>query len=131
MIPGSLSFSARLALAVALFAVALAGLKGYMPAFWALPSLILTESAAAGSVGLINMLGNLGGSFGPRLLRAPEKRTPSCGPGPTYPCFPMCVPPTIITPLGLGHRAAKPAPTAPEHAHPLFDEEADQLVEPA
>ena len=41
------------------------GLKAYMPAFWALPSLILTESAAAGSIGLINSVGNLGGFVGP------------------------------------------------------------------
>jgi ACS family tartrate transporter-like MFS transporter len=115
---------------VALFAVALAGLKGYMPAFWALPSLILTESAAAGSVGLINMLGNLGGSFGPTVLGTLETRTHSFVPGLTYLCFSMVVSATIILTLGLGHRAAKPAPAAPEHAEPLVDEEADSLVEP-
>jgi MFS transporter, ACS family, tartrate transporter len=130
LIPSSLSFNIRLAMAVALFAVALAGLKGYMPAFWALPSLILTESAAAGSVGLINMLGNLGGSFGPTVLGTLETRTHSFVPGLTYLCFSMVVSATIILTLGLGHRAAKPAPAAPEHTEPLVDEEADSLVEP-
>ena len=68
LIPASLSFNLRLALAVSLFTMALMGLKSYMPAFWALPSLILTESAAAGSIGLINSVGNLGGFVGPSLL---------------------------------------------------------------
>jgi MFS transporter, ACS family, tartrate transporter len=128
VIPSSLSFHIRLAMAVALFAVALAGLKGYMPAFWALPSLILTESAAAGSVGLINMLGNLGGFAGPYILGGLETRTHSFVPGLAYLCVSMAVSATIILTLGLGHREAKkPAVT---EAHPLFDEEADSIIEP-
>jgi ACS family tartrate transporter-like MFS transporter len=130
VIPASLSFNIRLAIAVALFTVALAGLKGYMPAFWALPSLILTESAAAGSVGLINMLGNLGGSVGPTVLGALEKRTDSFVPGLAYLCVSMTVSATIILTLGLGHREPAKA-AAPAHAEPLIDEEADRLVEPA
>ncbi len=129
MIPASLPFGARLALAVALFTVALAGLKAYMPAFWALPSLILTESAAAGSVGLINSVGNLGGFVGPKVLGKVRTMTDSYVPGLMYLCLSMVVSATILFTLGLGHRkATKPAP---EHAHPLVDEEADQLVEPA
>src|SRR5262249_38794619 len=77
LIPASLSFNARLSLAVALFTVALMGLKSYMPAFWALPSLLLTEAAAAGSIGLINSVGNLGGFVGPSLLGYVESRTHS------------------------------------------------------
>jgi ACS family tartrate transporter-like MFS transporter len=130
VIPSSLSFNIRLAMAVVLFAVALAGLKGYMPAFWALPSLILTESAAAGSVGLINMLGNLGGSVGPTVLGELETRTHSFVPGLAYLCFSMTVSATIILTLGLGHREGAKA-AAPAHAEPLIDEEADSLVEPA
>jgi MFS transporter, ACS family, tartrate transporter len=129
VIPSSLPFNIRLAMAVALFTVALAGLKAYMPAFWALPSLILTESAAAGSVGLINMLGNLGGSVGPTVLGKLETQTHSFVPGLAYLCFSMTVSATIILTLGLGHREAKkPAPTT--DAQPLVDEEADSLVEP-
>ncbi len=130
LIPSSLSYTVRLVMAVALFTVALAGLKGYMPAFWALPSLILTESAAAGSVGLINMLGNLGGSFGPTVLGELETRTHSFVPGLAYLCVSMAVSATIILTLGLGHREAARA-AAVAHAQPLIDEEADQLVEPA
>ncbi|MCX6955824.1 MAG: MFS transporter [Verrucomicrobia bacterium] len=53
---------------VACFMVATAGLKAYLPAFWSMPSLFLTSSAAAGSIGLINSVGNLGGFLGPALL---------------------------------------------------------------
>jgi ACS family tartrate transporter-like MFS transporter len=53
---------------VACFMIAFGGLKGYLPPFWALPSLFLTQTAAAGSIGLINSVGNLGGFCGPYLL---------------------------------------------------------------
>src|SRR6185295_13526047 len=43
-----------LALTVACFVLVMTGLKSYQPAFWALPSLFLTQTAAAGSIGLIN-----------------------------------------------------------------------------
>lgn len=33
--------------------------------FWPLPTAMLSGSAAAGAIGLINSLGNLGGFFGP------------------------------------------------------------------
>ena len=49
-------------------ASAMAAIKSYQPAFWALPSLFLTSTAAAGSVGLINSIGNLGGFLGPNLI---------------------------------------------------------------
>jgi sugar phosphate permease len=50
------------------FSIAAAGMKSYMPAFWALPSLFLTSTAAAGSIGLINSIGNLGGALGPYVM---------------------------------------------------------------
>ncbi len=50
------------------FTIAAAGMKSYMPAFWALPSLFLTSTAAAGSVGMINSIGNLGGFIGPTVM---------------------------------------------------------------
>src|SRR5262249_47151089 len=37
-------------LTITLFTVAMIGMKAYLPAFWALPSLFLTESAAAASI---------------------------------------------------------------------------------
>jgi ACS family tartrate transporter-like MFS transporter len=50
------------------FTIGAAGMKAYMPAFWALPSFFLTSTAAAGSVGLINSIGNLGGFLGPTVI---------------------------------------------------------------
>lgn len=47
------------------FTLVFAGFKSYMPAFWSLPSLFLAQSAAAGSIGFINSVGNLGGFLGP------------------------------------------------------------------
>jgi MFS transporter, ACS family, tartrate transporter len=68
----------RLALTVLFFALAFAGLKAYLPAFWSLPHLFLGGSAAAASVGLINSIGNLvGGSLGPGALGQLERITGS------------------------------------------------------
>ncbi len=58
----------HLGLTVLCFALAATGCKSYMPAFWSLPSLFLTESAAAGSIALINSFGNLGGYLGPAIM---------------------------------------------------------------
>jgi MFS transporter, ACS family, tartrate transporter len=130
LIPASLSFNIRLALAVSLFTMALMGLKAYMPAFWALPSLILTESAAAGSIGLINSVGNLGGFVGPFLLGYIETETHSFWPGLLYLCFSMIVSATIILTLDLGHRIAGPPVRHKAQAESLPDEEPDAIIEP-
>ncbi len=58
----------NLVLTVICFTIAAAGMKSYMPAFWSLPNMYLTAAAAAGSIGLINSVGNLGGFLGPRVL---------------------------------------------------------------
>ena len=101
-----------------------------MPAFWALPSLLLTEAAAAGSIGLINSVGNLGGFVGPFLLGFVENQTGSFVHGLIYLCFSMVVSATIILTLGLGHRVAGPQAAPETQSHPLFDEETDSIVEP-
>lgn len=91
-------------LTVLCFMVAFAGFKSYMPAFWSLPSLFLTEAAAAGSIGLINSIGNLGGFLGPTVLGAVEKSTGSYAGGLWFLCASMLVSSGIIFFLGLGHR---------------------------
>ena len=130
LIPASLSFNMRLALAVSLFTMALMGLKAYMPAFWALPSLILTESAAAGSIGLINSVGNLGGFVGPFLLGYIKTETHSFLPGLLYLCFSMIVSATIIFTLNLGHRVVKPRSGHDPQTETLLDAEPDAIIEP-
>jgi sugar phosphate permease len=37
----------------------------HLPAFWPIPSMFLGAAAAASAIGFINMIGNLGGFFGP------------------------------------------------------------------
>lgn len=67
----------NLPLTVGLFMITLAGCKAYMPAFWSLPNLFLVNAAAAGSIGLINSVGNLGGFAGPAITGALQTSTGS------------------------------------------------------
>ena len=50
------------------FTVAAMGIYGAFGPFWALPNVFLTEAAAAGSIALINSVGNLGGFVGPFVI---------------------------------------------------------------
>lgn len=93
-----------LPLTVACFIVAFIGFKAYQPAFWTMPNLFLTSSAAAGSIGLINSVGNLGGFLGPYLLGKVETVTGSYVGGIYYLCGSMLVSAAIIFFLGLGHK---------------------------
>ena len=95
----------HLPLTIACFAFAYVGCKSYMPAFWALPSMFLTETAAAGSIGLINSFGNLGGFFGPTVLGSVENITGSFVGGLYYLCVSMLVSATLIFCFGLGKKA--------------------------
>jgi ACS family tartrate transporter-like MFS transporter len=106
------------------------GLKSYMPAFWALPSLFLTETAAAGSIGLINSVGNLGGFVGPSVLGFVESRTHSFLPGLMYLCVSMIISATIILTLGLGHRGTVPSLSSQARTETLPEAEADAIIEP-
>jgi len=66
-----------LPLTMALLICARTGVKAYQPAFWTLPSTFLTATAAAGSVGFINSVGNLGGFVGPFVMGKVQKLTGS------------------------------------------------------
>ncbi len=94
----------QLWLTVLLFTLAMTGLKAYLPAFWSLPSLFLTEAAAAGSIGLINSVGNLGGALGPAVLGVVKDMTQSFQGGILFLCASMAISATILMSLGLGHR---------------------------
>ena len=96
-------------LSIMLFTLAAAGLKAYLPAFWTLPTLFLTEAAAAGSIGLINSVGNLGGFVGPFALGWIEDSYGTFRPGLLILCVSMTISATIIVTLGLGKRAAAKA----------------------
>ncbi len=68
-------------LIVALFCAAIAGINAYLPAFWALSTMTLSESAGAAAIGMINSVGNLGGFAGPSLMGFLRDHTPSFAAG--------------------------------------------------
>jgi ACS family tartrate transporter-like MFS transporter len=78
------------------------GFKSYMPAFWSLPSLFLAQTAAAGSIGFINSIGNLGGSFGSTLTGWLQTKTGSFDIGLHYLAAFMTLSATIIFILTRG-----------------------------
>ena len=99
-------------LTVLCFMIAFAGFKAYLPAFWSLPNLFLTEAAAAGSIGLINSVGNLGGFLGPYVLGTVEAVTGSFQGGLYFLAACMGLSAATVLRLGLGARAPTPAPEA-------------------
>lgn len=103
----------NLPLTIVCFMLALGGLKAYLPAFWTMPYLFLTSSAAAASIGMINSVGNLGGQLGPYLLGKIETVTGSFVGGLYCLSGSMMVCATIVFFLGLGAREKEPpAPVA-------------------
>jgi ACS family tartrate transporter-like MFS transporter len=77
-------FGTNVVLAVSFFSLVCAGYFSFHPAFWAVPTAFLSESAAAASIGLINSLGNLGGFFGPWVMGYLVQRTRSFSAGLLY-----------------------------------------------
>jgi len=67
----------NIAVEVSMFCLAAAGMYGYLPGFWALPTSFLSGTAAAASIGLINSLGNLGGFAGPYIVGYISNKTDS------------------------------------------------------
>ncbi|HVJ55419.1 MAG TPA: MFS transporter [Aliidongia sp.] len=55
-------------IAVAFMSFAAIGIYGAKAPFWPLPSMLLSGTAAAGGIALINALGNLGGFVGPYMV---------------------------------------------------------------
>jgi ACS family tartrate transporter-like MFS transporter len=66
----------HVALTLLAFSGAMIG-RSYLPPFYALPGLFLGGTAAAGGIGLINSIGNLGGFLGPYVLGAVQARSGS------------------------------------------------------
>jgi nitrate/nitrite transporter NarK len=95
----------HLILTMLCFIVTAACLKCYMAPFWALPSLFLTETAAAASIGLINSVGNLGGFVGPKVVGKIENVTGSFVIGIICMSTVMFLYGFIILILGLGRAA--------------------------
>lgn len=77
-------YRGSLALSLGLFVLAGGSFYGFQPVFWAVPTLFLSESAAAASIGLINAMGNLGGFVGPMVMGYLLGRTHSFSAGSLY-----------------------------------------------
>ncbi|CUR52213.1 Major facilitator superfamily transporter [Nitrosotalea devaniterrae] len=58
----------NLVLSMAMFTIATVGIYSAFGPFWSLPTIFLTETSAAVSIGLINSIGNLGGFIGPSIV---------------------------------------------------------------
>jgi ACS family tartrate transporter-like MFS transporter len=89
-------------LTIALFTLAMTGAKAYLPAFWTLPSEVMTASAAAASIGLINSFGNLGGWAGPTIVGIVRDATGAYRAGLQYLAVSMVISAIIIMTLGIG-----------------------------
>jgi ACS family tartrate transporter-like MFS transporter len=87
--------------------VSVAGFKAYLPAFWSLPNLFLTQAGAAGSIGLINSVGNLGGFLGPYVLGKVEALTGSFEGGLYFLAASMALSAIVVSKLGLGDKEAE------------------------
>jgi MFS transporter, ACS family, tartrate transporter len=98
------SVEGNLALTLLVFSLTMAGIRGYLPAFWALPNLFLRGAAAAGSIGFINSVGNLGGYLGPKVMGKVETATGSFKGGLYFLAICLAGAATIILGLSLWHR---------------------------
>jgi ACS family tartrate transporter-like MFS transporter len=65
------------AVLILIFSVVATGTCAYLPAFWALPSAFLTNSAAAAAIGFISCVASVGGFFGPKVVGTLSQRTGS------------------------------------------------------
>ena len=64
-------------LAISLLLLGSGFLYAYYPTFWAIPTMVLSESAAAATFGLINSIGQLGGFAGNYMIGFLNDRTHS------------------------------------------------------
>ena len=87
-------------LSIALFVLVGASFYGFQPCFWAVPTMFLSESAAAASIGLINSVGNLGGFIGPFIVGYLVTRTHSFNAGLFYLVASLVVAGTLMLTVG-------------------------------
>jgi len=107
-----------LPLAMLLLIFARTGIKAYQPAFWTLPSMLLSPSVAAGCVGFINSFGNLGGFLGPKVLGKLAKSSGNFSSGVWFLSGMMLVSVVILLTMGLGKSEQGPDPIKPKAADP-------------
>jgi ACS family tartrate transporter-like MFS transporter len=84
--------------------VAALGVYGSLPVYWTFPSAILTSTAAAAGLALINSVGNLGGFFGPQIVDAIKRVSGGFGPALFVLGLSMLVPTIIVVILARAGR---------------------------
>jgi nitrate/nitrite transporter NarK len=60
-------FSSNPVLSIIFLSIGTLGVLGSIPLFWPIPSTFLAGTAAAAGIGIVNSIGNLGGSVGPNV----------------------------------------------------------------
>jgi MFS transporter, ACS family, tartrate transporter len=97
-------------------AAATVGIYGSRVAFWPMPSIFLTGTAAAGAIAMINAVGNLGGYFGPFVVGWVRESTKSFSAGLYFlaACSLMAAVITLFATRASGVSAAVPKPSAAE-----------------
>jgi MFS transporter, ACS family, tartrate transporter len=100
--------SANTTVAVILFTLVGGCYFSFHPCFWAVPTVFLTESAAAASIGLINSLGNLGGFVGPLVMGYLVHRTHSFHAGLLYLVGSLCLSGILMLAIGAGRGRVSP-----------------------
>jgi MFS transporter, ACS family, tartrate transporter len=100
----AIRFGSHLALSIIFFTMVGAAYYAFHPAFWAVPTEFLSESAAAASIGLINSVGNLGGFLGPLIMGYMASRTRSFTAGLWYLVGSFLVSGILMLTVGPGHR---------------------------
>jgi len=75
----------------------------YYPAFWTIPTIMLSEAAAAATFGLINSIGQLGGLFGNYTIGFLNDRTHSLMPSLGFIAFAYLVAGSLIVSLKTRH----------------------------
>jgi MFS transporter, ACS family, tartrate transporter len=97
-------------------AAATVGIYGSRAAFWPMPSIFLTGTAAAGAIAMINAIGNLGGYVGPFVVGWVRDSTKSFGAGLYFlaACSLMAAIITLFAARAAGAPAAVQSPSAAE-----------------
>jgi len=100
----AIASGSHVALSIIFFTMVGAAYYAFHPAFWAVPTEFLSESAAAASIGLINSVGNLGGFLGPLIMGYLVSRTRSFTAGVWYLVGSFFVSAFLMLAVGAGRR---------------------------
>jgi len=103
-------YRSNLAVSLGCFILAGGSFYGFQPVFWAVPTMFLSESAAAASIGLINAVGNLGGFVGPIVIGYLASHTHSFSPGLLYLVGSLFLSGTIMLAIGKRHATGEGSP---------------------